>query len=38
MVFKLQSTLHISAVALESKVDQNMSNSGMFLIDVIHIL
>ena len=38
MVCKLQSTLHITAMALESKVDQNMSYSGMFLIEVIHIL
>ena len=40
MVCKLQSTfnLHITAMALESKADQNMSYSGMFLIEVIHIL
>ena len=30
MVYKSQSTLHITAMALESKVDQNMSYSGMF--------
>ena len=30
MVCKLQSTLHITAMALESKVDQSMSYSGMF--------
>ena len=38
MVSKLQSILHITTMALESKVDQNMSYSGMFLIEVIHIL
>ena len=38
MVYKLQSTLHITAIALESKVDLNMSYSGMFLIEVLHIL
>ena len=38
MVCKLQSTLHITAMTLESNVNQNMSYSGMFLIEVIHIL
>ena len=38
MVCKLQSTLHIIPMALESKVNKNMSFSGMFLTEVLHIL
>ena len=30
LVCKLQSMLHITAMALESKVNLNLSNSGMF--------
>ena len=38
MMCKLQSMLHITAMALESKVNLNLSNSGMFLTEVLHIL
>ena len=38
MVCKLQSTLHITSMALESKVNKNLSYSGMFLTEVLHIL
>ena len=31
IVCKLQSMLHITAIALESKVNKNLSYSGMFL-------
>ena len=38
MVCKLQSTLHITAMALEPKSNWNLSYSGMFLKEVLHIL
>ena len=38
MMCKLQSMLHITAMAPKSKVNSNLSNSGMFLTEVLHIL
>ena len=37
MVCKLQSTLHITAIALESLVNKKLFYSGMFLTEVLHI-
>ena len=37
MVCKLLSTLHITVMALKSKVNENLSYSGMFLTEVLHI-
>ena len=38
MVCKLQSTLHITAMALKTKVNLNLSYSGMFLTEMLQIL
>ena len=38
MVCKLQSMLHITAMAREPNVNKHLSYSGMFLTEVLHIL